>query len=182
MPLPDSRLDNLQRWVDVPQAIPARVDFVDVAGLVKGASQGEGLGNRFLGHIRDVDAIAHVARCFEDDNVAHVSSRLDPADDIAVIHTELALADLAQAERRLEKLEREVKGDRALLPQLEMARQVEAHLAGGESLRRFQERDAPAFVTLDHELRFLTNKPLIYVANIGRRRSRRRKRIAGERP
>ena len=166
VPLPDSRLDDLQRWVGVPQAIAARVDFVDVAGLVEGASRGEGLGNRFLGHIRDVDAIAHVIRCFEDDNVAHVSARLNPADDIAVIHTELALADLAQIERRLEKLEREVKGDRALLPQLEMARQVEAHLAAGESLRHFPGRDAAAFVALDHELRFLTSKPLIYVANI----------------
>ena len=166
VPLPDARLSDLQRWVDVPNAIPARVDFVDVAGLVQGASQGEGLGNRFLGHIRDVDAIAHVIRCFEDENVAHVSARLDPADDIAVINTELALADLAQLERRLEKLEREVKGDRGLLPSLDMARQVEAHLAEGASLRLFPEREAAVFKALNQELRFLTAKPMIYVANI----------------
>ena len=166
VPLPDARLSDLQRWVDVPNAIPARVDFVDVAGLVQGASQGEGLGNRFLGHIRDVDAIAHVIRCFEDENVAHVSARLDPADDIAVINTELALADLAQLERRLEKLEREVKGDRGLLPSLDMARQVEAHLAEGASLRLFPEREVAVFKALNQELRFLTAKPMIYVANI----------------
>ena len=166
VPLPDSRLSELQRWVAVPNAIPARVDFVDVAGLVQGASQGEGLGNRFLGHIREVDAIAHVIRCFDDGNVAHVSARVDPAADIAVIHTELALADLAQVERRIEKLEREVKGDRGLLPLFEMARQVEAHLAKGDSLRRFPARDESAFAALDQELRFLTAKPMIYVANI----------------
>ena len=111
--LPDERLTRLQAWVGVQQAINARVDFVDVAGLVKGAHKGEGLGNRFLGHIRHVDAIVHVVRCFDDENVAHVNAQPHPADDIQVINTELALADLQQLERRLEKLEREVKGDRS---------------------------------------------------------------------
>ena len=167
MPLPDDRLTRLQGWVGVPEAIQTRVDFVDVAGLVKGAHKGEGLGNQFLGRIRHVDAIAHVVRCFDDENVVHVNARPQPADDIAVINTELALADLQQLERRLEKLEREVKGDRKLQPQLEMARQVEAFLAQGEPLRKFPERDQPDFAALDFEMRFLTAKPIIYVANVG---------------
>ncbi|MCY4019583.1 MAG: redox-regulated ATPase YchF [Chloroflexi bacterium] len=166
VPLPDARLTKLQRWVGVPEAIPARVDFVDVAGLVKGASEGEGLGNRFLGHIRDVDAIVHVVRCFNDDNVVHVNAKPDPADDIAVINTELALADLQQLERRLEKLEREVKGDRELLPALEMARKIAAYVGAGEPLRAFPERADSAFVALNREMRFLTAKPVIYLANV----------------
>ena len=166
VPLPDARLTQLQGWVGVPQAIPARVDFVDVAGLVKGASQGEGLGNRFLGHIREVDAIVHVVRCFDDENVVHVNAKPDPADDIAVINTELALADLQQLQRRLEKLEREVKGDRALLPLLEIARVVESHVGAGHPLRSFKERDHASFATLEREMRFLTAKPVIYLANV----------------
>lgn len=166
VPLPDERLTRLQAWVGVENAIPARVDFVDVAGLVKGAHKGEGLGNRFLGHIRHVDAIAQVVRCFDDENVAHVNEKPQPADDIAVINTELALADLQQLERLLEKLEREVKGDRALQGQLEMARKVEAFVGAGRPLRDFDERDHPDFAALDFEMRFLTSKPLIYVANL----------------
>ena len=166
VPLPDARLRDLQAWVGVERAIPARVSFVDVAGLVRGASQGEGLGNRFLGHIRDVDAILQVLRCFQDDNVIHVSAAPDPAQDAALINTELALADLQQLERRLEKLTREVKGDRSLQPLLDMARRVEAHLSAGGSLRGFEEREHPAFIALNQDLRFLTAKPLIYAANI----------------
>ena len=166
VPLDDERLWQLQAWTGVANAIPARIDFVDVAGLVKGAHQGEGLGNRFLGHIRDVDAIAQVVRCFDDDNVVHVHEKPDPADDIAVINTELALADLQQLETRLEKLEREAKGDRKLLPQLDMGRRMAAHISESQPLRSFPERDQPAFARLNQELRFLTAKPLIYVANI----------------
>ena len=167
VPLPDGRLTRLQGWVGVPEAIQTRVDFVDVAGLVKGAHKGEGLGNQFLGRIRHVDAIAHVVRCFDDENVVHVNARPQPADDIAVINTELALADLQQLERRREKLEREVKGDSNLQPQLEMARKVEAFLGDGAPLRNFAERQDPSFIELDFEMRFLTAKPIIYVANIG---------------
>lgn len=167
VPLPDERLTRLQGWVGAPEAIPARVDFVDVAGLVKGAHRGEGLGNQFLGRIRHVDAIAHVVRCFDDENVVHINAEPQPADDIAVINTELALADLGQLERRLEKLEREVKGDSKLQSQMAMARRVEAFLGRSEPLRNFAEREHPDFAALDFELRFLTAKPIIYVANIG---------------
>ncbi len=166
VPRPDARLTRLQGWVGVERAIPARVEFVDVAGLVKGAHKGEGLGNRFLGHIRHVDAIAHVARCFDDENIAHVNVKPQPADDIAVINTELALADLQQLERRLQKLEREVKGDRKLAGQFEMARRLEAFIGAGQPLRGFAGRDDPDFIALDSEMRFLTSKPVIYVANV----------------
>ncbi len=166
VPLPDERLERLRAWVGAPEAVHTRVDFVDVAGLVKGAHKGEGLGNRFLGHIRHVDAIAHVVRCFDDENVVHVNALPQPADDIEVINTELALADLQQLERRLEKLEREVKGDRSLAGQLEMARQVEAFIGEGRPLRNFPGRDDADFAALDFEMRFLTSKPVIYVANV----------------
>lgn len=166
-PLPDERLTRLRGWVGVERAIPARVDFVDVAGLVKGAHKGEGLGNRFLGHIRPVDAIAHVIRCFDDQNIVHVNEKPQPVDDVAVINTELALADLQQLERRLEKLTREAKGDRKLAGQLAMARRVEAFAGAGKPLRDFAERQHPDFVALDLEMRFLTSKPVIYVANVG---------------
>jgi len=144
VPLPDSRLRRLQEWVGVPQALPARVDFVDVAGLVPGAHAGEGLGNRFLGHIRHADALAHVLRCFDDENVAHVQGQPQPAADIDIINTELALADLQQLQRRLEKLERELKGDRALGPQLALARQLEDFIGGGAPLRHCPWRRQPA--------------------------------------
>ena len=164
--LPDKRLANLQAWVGVGQAIPARVDFADLAGLVQGASQGEGLGNRFLGHIRDVDAILHVVRCFDDENVVHVQGAPNPADDIAVIQTELALADLQQLERRLEKLERECRADPKLRPMLAMAQQVEQHIGAGKPLRSFAQPHHPLFIALNQEMRFLTAKPVIYAANI----------------
>ena len=164
--LPDKRLTSLQAWTGVGQAIPARIDFADLAGLVQGASQGEGLGNRFLGHIRDVDAILHVVRCFDDENVVHVQANPNPADDVAVIQTELALADLQQLERRLEKLERECRAEPKQRPMLEMARQVERHIGAGEPLRTFDARRHPLFVALNQEMRFLTAKPVIYAANV----------------
>src|SRR5512136_3283950 len=102
--VPDPRLQQLADLVHPEKVVPASVEFVDIAGLVKGASQGEGLGNQFLGHIRNTDAIVHVVRCFDDDNVVHVSGRVSPADDIEVINTELALADVGTMDRRIEKI------------------------------------------------------------------------------
>lgn len=166
VPVPDKRLDNLQHLVSVRQRIAATVDFVDVAGLVKGASQGEGLGNQFLGNIRDVDAILHVVRCFDDENVIHVNADPDPADDIEVINTELALSDMQQLERRLEKLEREVKGDKKLQPVFEMAQQVLDYIGTGKPLWAFDGRDTEAFAQLNQEMRFLTAKPVVYAANV----------------
>jgi len=167
VPVPDSRLDTLLPIVAVEKAIYATVDFVDVAGLVKGASQGEGLGNQFLGNIRDVDAILHVVRCFDDENVVHVSAKPDPTDDIEVINTELALSDLQQLERRLEKLEREVKGDKNLQSVYDMALRLQDYIGTGQPLWAFEGRNEKAFIALNQDMRFLTAKPVIYAANVG---------------
>ena len=164
--VPDSRVPKLAKMVDVPRAVFATVDFVDVAGLVKGASQGEGLGNQFLGNIRDVDAILHVVRCFDDESVVHINAHPDPKSDIEIINTELALADLQQLERKIEKLERQVKGDAKLKPVLAMAEQLQDYLGTGAPLWAFPQRNEDAFTTLNQELRFLTAKPVIYAANV----------------
>lgn len=165
--VPDERLATLQRLLGVPEAIPATIEFVDIAGLVRGASQGEGLGNQFLGNIRDADAIVHVVRCFDDPSVVHVSEEPDPRDDVEVVQTELMLADLQQLERRLERLERQVKADRrAFGPLYDAAQALHAHLAAGEPLATFAHTDEEAFHELDREMRFLTAKPVIYVANV----------------
>jgi GTP-binding protein YchF len=166
VPVPDPRVGRLAELVEVDRAIHATIQFVDVAGLVKGASQGEGLGNQFLGNIRDVDAILHVVRCFDDPNVVHVSAQPDPKEDIEVINTELALADLGQLERKLEKLERQVKGDIKLKPVLEMALTLKDFLGEGRPLWMYPGRNEKAFTDLNAEMRFLTAKPVIYAANV----------------
>lgn len=166
VPVADPRLTDIKRLVGVDEAIPATIEFVDVAGLVKGASQGEGLGNQFLGNIRDVSAILHVVRCFDDPNVVHVSANPDPQTDIEIINTELALADLAQLERKLEKLESQVKADKGLRTVQEMACAIQDYLATGQPLWAFPDRDEAAFHVLNDELRFLTAKPVLYAANV----------------
>jgi hypothetical protein len=166
VPVPDERLETLYEILDVERAVPATIEFVDVAGLVKGASQGEGLGNKFLGNIRDVDAILHVVRCFDDPNVVHVSAKPAPRDDIGVIDTELALADLQQIERKIEKLQRDIKGDAKLRPVLAEAERIEAYLADGQPLRSYESQDTDRYQQLNAEMRFLTAKPVIYAANV----------------
>jgi ribosome-binding ATPase len=164
--VPDDRVDKLAKVIDVPNAIHATIEFVDVAGLVKGASQGEGLGNQFLGNIRNVDAILHVVRCFDDPNVVHVNAKPDPTDDISVINTELALADLQQLERKIEKLERQVKGDADLKPVLAMAQTVSDFIGTGQPLWQFPQCETDAFNELNRDMQFLTAKPAIYAANV----------------
>ena len=166
VPLPDPRLDRLGELVKVPEIIHASIEFVDIAGLVKGAHKGEGLGNQFLGHIRDTAAILHIVRCFDDPNVVHVSAQPDPREDIAVINIELALADLQQLERKIERLGSEVKGNKKLQPVLDMAHALKDHLAQGLPASQFVDADSEIFQGIDHEMRFLTAKPLIYVANV----------------
>jgi ribosome-binding ATPase len=166
VPVPDERVDALGELVEVPRVIHATIEFVDVAGLVKGASQDEGLGNQFLGNIRDVDAVLHVVRCFDDPNVVHVSKTLDPRDDIEVINTELALADMQQLDKRIEKLARQVKGDKSLQPQLDIAHELIAYLGSGSMLSAYEGRDDDAFIALNQDMRFLTAKPMLYVANV----------------
>ena len=166
VPLPDPRLDELGKLVHVPEVIHATVEFVDIAGLVQGASQGEGLGNQFLGHIRDTAAILHVVRCFDDPNVVHIRAQPDPRADIEIINVELALADLQQLERKLERLQSAIKGDRKLQPMLEMCQRLQAHLGRGLPATRFPEASSPHFHELNQELRLLTARPVIYVANV----------------
>jgi GTP-binding protein YchF len=167
VPVPDPRLDTLAEMVGVPQAIKTTIEFLDIAGLVKGASQGEGLGNQFLGQIRNTDALLHVVRCFEDPNVVHVSPVPDPRDDIEVVELELILADLEQIEKKLEKLSRQMKADQSLAPVQDMAKKIQTHLAEGKTLITFPARQDQTFQALNQEQRFLTAKPVIFAANIG---------------
>jgi GTP-binding protein YchF len=166
VPVPDERLEAIAEAAQRDRIIHATIEYVDIAGLVQGASHGEGLGNQFLGQIRNVDAVIHVVRCFRDQDVAHVSGEIDPQADIATIQTELALSDLEQLERKIERLEAEVKGDSDLRPILELAQVLRQHLDGGKPVSTFHKRESPALKRLDRELRFLSNKPTIYVANV----------------
>ncbi len=170
VPVPDARLEQLRALIGVPNAIHATIDFVDIAGLVHGASKGEGLGNQFLAHIRNVNAIVHVVRCFDDPNVVHVSETPDARSDIEIVELELILADLQVLERRIERLVREVKGDRKLLPVQEMAHAIKETLEAGKSVAQYVADHNLAqdetFVEFDKEMRFLSNKPIIYAANV----------------
>ncbi len=166
VPVPDMRVARLANLVGVERRIYATVEFVDIAGLVAGASRGEGLGNQFLGNIRDTDALLHVVRCFEDENVAHTSPHLNPEEDIAVLVTELILADIQQLEKKIEKLTRQAKGDRKYLDQLKMAEALIGYLNTGQTLALFPDRSAEVFQILDREMRFLTAKPVIYGVNV----------------
>ncbi|NIR52017.1 redox-regulated ATPase YchF [candidate division KSB1 bacterium] len=166
VPVPDPRVEKLAELAKVGKTIHATIEFVDIAGLVKGASHGEGLGNQFLGNIRDTAAIVHVVRCFEDPNVAHVSETLDPWLDIEIVNTELALADLQQLERKIERLARQVKGDKKAQPLLNMAQALQAHLNSEQPISTFPQQNDDAFRSLNKEMQFLTSKPVIYVANV----------------
>lgn len=161
--VPDPRLGVLQRQNSkgdrVPVIVPTHVEFVDIAGLVRGAHKGEGLGNQFLAHIREVAAIAHVVRCFDDDNVVHVAGKVDPLEDIATIETELILADITTLERRLERLRRGAKGnpeDAAAVPLVE---RLLSGLSDGRPARRLD-------LEVPRDLGLLTAKPVIYVCNV----------------
>ena len=166
VPLRDPRLQKLQSLVGVPNIIYATVEFVDIAGLVKGASQGEGLGNQFLANIRDTDAIVHVVRGFDDPNVVHISGEIDPSQDIEIINIELALADMEQLERKIGKLESDIKGDRKLVPTYELAQSLRDHLSLGKPVSTHEEKDSTVFADLVREMRFLTAKPVIFAANV----------------
>ena len=160
VPLRDSRLEKLQSLVGVPNIIHATLEFVDIAGLVQGASQGEGLGNQFLANIRDTDAIVHVVRGFDDPNVVHVSGEINPQADIEIIQIELALADMAQLERKIVKLESDIKGDKKLIPTFELAQSLRDHLGHGKPASTHPESGSAVFHELAREMRFLTAKPV----------------------
>ena len=165
VPVPDNRLDTLAQIAGSKQIIPTRITFVDIAGLVKGASKGEGLGNQFLANIREVDAIAHVLRCFEDGDVAHVDGRVDPISDSETIETELMLADIESIEKRLQGLVRKIKGgDKDAAQQDRLLRAALAVLEDGQPARSvtIDEDDAKAWKLLQ----LLTAKPILFVCNV----------------
>jgi len=162
--LMDPRMIRLAALVDPVKVVHATLNIVDIAGLVKGASQGEGLGNKFLSHIRNVNAVAHVVRCFEDENIVHVDGRIDPVSDVRIIQTELILSDLEQVERKIERLKRQIKGDRTLSGELSVLERLRDHLDDGLLARKM------ALSTEEkkkvNELSLLTIKPYLYIANI----------------
>ncbi len=163
--VPDQRIQPLVDIVNPEKVQQTFVDFVDIAGLVKGASQGEGLGNQFLANIRETDAIAHVVRCFENDDIIHVSGKIDPIDDIEVINTELALADLASAEKFLYRVEKLAKsGNKEAVAQVAVLKKIIPVLNEAKSVRSIKLDDEEKLLVRD--LQFLTIKPVMYIANV----------------
>jgi len=167
VPVPDTRVDSLTELVKPQKTIYATVDFIDIAGLVRGASKGEGLGNQFLGNIRECAAIVEVVRCFEDENIAHVDGAVDPLRDVETIETELLLADVDSVEKRLERLQKQVKGDKELVRAVEECQKLLAHLNEGNPASSYPvpENNEP-FRQTWRELALLTAKPVIYCANV----------------
>lgn len=165
VPVPDPRMDNLAAIVNPQRVLPTTMEFVDIAGLVAGASKGEGLGNKFLANIRETDAIMHVVRCFEDDNVVHVSGKVDPVSDIEIINTELALADLETVEKNVLRTSKVAKsGDKDATARLAILESVKAHLDKGMLVRSL-DLDDDARESL-RDLHLLTIKPTLYIANV----------------
>ncbi|MEX0906270.1 MAG: redox-regulated ATPase YchF [Balneolaceae bacterium] len=165
VPVPDQRLENLAKLVDPKQTLPATIEFVDIAGLVKGASEGKGKGNAFLSHIREVDLIVHVVRCFDDDDIIHVEGSIDPERDIHIIEDELILKDLESVEKRVETLKKQSKsGDKKMMAQLETVKRLAAHLESGYTARTFEtDKDDKAAY---HDLSLLSDKVVLYACNV----------------
>jgi GTP-binding protein YchF len=162
--VPDERLQVLAKISGSAEIIPSQIEFVDIAGLVAGASKGEGLGNQFLSHIRQVDAVVHVVRCFQDENIVHVAGSVDPLRDIGVINLELALADLAQIERRIERVRKQAKSDKTAQLELQALEQLQAALDEGKPARLVPL--SPEEEQLIKGLGLLTRKKVIYAANV----------------
>lgn len=165
--VPDERLDKLAEMYQPDKKTPAVIEFVDIAGLVKGASKGEGLGNKFLANIRETDAIAHVVRCFEDENVIHVSNSVDPKRDIEIIDLELIFADLDSCEKQLQKVARNAKGgDKDALAQKAILEKLIAHFTEGKPARSLMKTMADDEKALVRGFHLLTSKPVMYIANV----------------
>ena len=165
VPMPDSRLDVLATIVKPQKIIPTTMEFVDIAGLVAGASKGEGLGNKFLANIRETQAIAHVVRCFEDDDVSHVAGKIDPLRDIDIINTELALADLDSIDRALQRANKNLRsGKKELVAEKQLLEKVQAHLDNGQAVRSMTFTAEQQLILRD--LHLLTAKPTLYIANV----------------
>ncbi len=162
--VPDERLDKLREMYNPVKFTPAIIEFVDIAGLVKGASRGEGLGNKFLANIREVDAIVHVVRCFDDSNIIHVEGNIDPARDIETIDLELILADLESVEKRIDRVTKALRGDKKYQAELDMWVRIKEALENGKSARSVELSEEEKEMSKD--LSLLTMKPIIYAANV----------------
>ena len=162
--VPDYRLDELAKMYSPKKITPAVIEFVDIAGLVKGASKGEGLGNKFLSHIREVDAVIHVVRCFDNDDIMHVSGSVDPKRDIETINLELILSDLEILDRRIDRTAKAAKGDKSLLTELEFLKRLKTELENGVSARAVEADDDEKAILQDIGL--LSAKPVIYACNM----------------
>ena len=163
--VPDARIKELSVIGKSKKIIPTYIDFVDIAGLVKGASKGEGLGNKFLSHIREVDAIAHVVRCFDDENITHISSKINPLDDIETISTELKLADLETLENKYDSLEKKSKhGDKTIISQIKLITHLQNKLNNNESIKSLDlDKDNLLFY---NSLNLISTKPMLYICNV----------------
>lgn len=167
VPVPDQRLNELSKIVKPERVMYSTVEFVDIAGLVRGASKGEGLGNQFLSNIRECEAILHVVRCFEDENITHVDGTVDPIRDIETIETELLLADIQSLEKRVENLSRKAKGnDKEAKAHFDIGSQLLAHMNEGSPASTFGDKDDPALESFMKEARLITAKEVIYAANV----------------
>lgn len=165
VPVPDPRQDKLAAIVNPERVLPTTMEFVDIAGLVAGASQGEGLGNQFLGNIRETDAIAHVVRCFDDPNVIHVAGKVDPLDDIDTINTELALADLDTLDKAIQRVAKQAKsGDKDKVAEKALLEKIRPHLDEAKPLRSFEFTKEELVIA--KSMQFLTIKPTMYIANV----------------
>lgn len=164
VPVPDERLDVLAKMYSTEKVVPAIIEFVDIAGLVKGASKGEGLGNKFLSHIREVDAIVHVVRCFGGTDIVHVEGVIDPVRDIEIINTELIFADLESIDRRIDKAKKAAKGDKNALQEVALFEKIKTELEKGICIRRMDLTE-DELKTVGNDS-FLTSKPVIYAANM----------------
>jgi GTP-binding protein YchF len=164
VPVPDPRVDALSELYNPKKTTYATVEFVDIAGLVRGASKGEGLGNKFLSNIRSVDAVVHVVRCFKDDNIVHVDGSIDPVRDIETINTELILSDIELLERRIDKVKKLLKGDKSYTAELEILERLSLHLNAGREARSFEVTEEEKDIISGLEL--LSAKPVIFAANL----------------
>ncbi len=164
--VPDERLDVLGEMYHTKRIIPAAIEFVDIAGLVKGASKGEGLGNQFLANIREVDAIVHVVRCFEDGNIVHVDGSIDPMRDVETINLELIFSDLEVMERRIAKTVKTARNDKAAAKELKLLERIKAHLENGKLAKNFDEWEDEEEELLFKSYNLLTGKPVIFAANV----------------
>ncbi|EQD88973.1 GTPase of unknown function family protein [Helicobacter pylori SouthAfrica50] len=165
--VPDKRLNALAQIVKPERILHSVVEFVDIAGLIKGASKGEGLGNQFLANIKECEVILQVVRCFEDDNITHVNDKIDPLNDIETIELELILADIATLDKRIERLQKALKSSKDAKNLLECSLSLKAHLEELKPAKTFPLNASEAFLELDKELRFLSHKKMIYIANVG---------------